>query len=117
MKNILNAQMLQVYFGERDEWKGNPLHEALIEKCMMLGIAGATVCRGIAGFGASSTIHRTHLWSFSNDAPITVTIVDTPEQIAKLTPALQEMIGEGVVVRCNVQATRYDRSGQVAPSI
>lgn len=114
MKTTFSAQMLQVYFGEQDHWNGKPLHAALIEKCMTLGIAGATVCRGIAGFGASSSIHRKHLWSFSNDAPMIVTIIDTPEQLTKLTSALQEMVEEGVVICSNVEAIRYDRGARVA---
>lgn len=109
MKTESNAQMLQIYFGEQDQWQRKPLYVALIEECVALGIAGATVCRGIAGFGASSTIHRSSLWSFSKDASIMVTIVDTPEQIAKLTPSLQRMVTEGLVVRSSVQSVRYQR--------
>jgi len=64
------AKMLRVYFGEDDKWKDKPLYRTIVEKCRELDLAGATVFRGIEGYGASTLIHRSHLLSFSPDAPI-----------------------------------------------
>ena len=69
MKLAGKATMLRIYFGEDDKWKSKPLYRAIVEKCRELDIAGATVLRGIAGYGASTLIHRSHLFSFSHDAP------------------------------------------------
>jgi PII-like signaling protein len=62
------AKMLRIHFGEDDKWQGKPLYRAIVEKCRELDIAGATVYRGIEGYGASTLIHRPHLLSFSSDA-------------------------------------------------
>lgn len=106
-KTEWKSQVLQIYFGERDRWENKPLHDALIEKCLAMHILSATVVRGQEGFGASSTVHRSSLWSFSQDAPMVMTIIDTPEQIAKLFPELQRMIVEGVIVSSFAQAIQF----------
>lgn len=77
---------------------------------MELGIAGATVFRGTEGFGASSTIHRSSLWSFSQDAPMIMTIIDTPEKIEQLIPELRRMVCEGVIVSSFARASQYQRN-------
>jgi PII-like signaling protein len=105
MKLEGKAKMVRIHFVENDRWEGKPLYEAIIRKCRELDIAGTTVYRGIEGFGASSRIRHTgHLWSFSSDAPITVTIVDTEENIQKLIPALEPMLKEGLIVLSDVEA-------------
>ncbi len=109
MKTEWKAQVLQIFFGERDKWKNKPLHQALIERCISLQIAGATVFRGTEGYGASSTVHRSSLWSFSQDAPMMMTVVDTPEKIEQLVPKLREMVSEGLIVCSAAQASRYLR--------
>ena len=87
MKDQFQARMLRIHFGEGDKWQGKPLHEAIVAKCMELGMAGATVYRGIEGYGASTRIHHASHWTFSKDAPIMLTIIDKEEQIEKLIPA------------------------------
>lgn len=99
--------MLRIHFGEGDKWQGKPLHEAIVAKCMELGMAGATVYRGIEGYGASSRIHYASYWTFSKDAPIMVTIIDTKEQIARLLPHLDEMVDEGLIAMSDVEVIRY----------
>ncbi|HET9100285.1 MAG TPA: DUF190 domain-containing protein [Acidobacteriaceae bacterium] len=110
MKTEWNAQVLQIFFGEQDKWQNKPLHQAVTEKCIEAGIAGATVFRGIEGFGASSTIHRSSLWSFSQDAPMMMTIVDRPEKIEQLLPELRRMVCEGVIVSSFARASQYVRN-------
>ncbi len=76
MKLRAKRKCLRIHFGEDDKWKDKPLYRAIIEKCRELDIAGATVFRGIEGYGASTLIHRSHLMSFSSDAPIMVSVID-----------------------------------------
>lgn len=102
--------MLRVHFTEADKWQGKPLHEAIVTKCRELGIAGATVYRGVEGFGASARIHRSHGLSLSHNAPINVSIIDTAEQIQKLLPHLDEMISGGLIASSAVDVIRYLRS-------
>jgi uncharacterized protein len=107
MKEQFQARMLRIHFGEDDKWQGKPLHEAIVAKCMELGMAGATVYRGIEGYGASTRIHRASHWTFSKDAPMMLTIVDTKEQIEKLIPHLDEMVKEGLIAMSDVEVIRY----------
>jgi hypothetical protein len=99
--------MLRIHFGEDDKWKGRPLYEAIVERCRELDIAGATVLRGIEGYGASTIIRRRHLLSFSADAPILVQVIDTDENIQRLLPALDEMVSEGLIAISEVEVIKY----------
>jgi len=101
--------MLRIHFGEDDRWDGKPLHEAILAKCKELEIAEVIVFRGIEGYGSGSRIRRSGYWSRSKDAPIQFSIVDTDEQIARLIPHLDKMVGEGVVAASTVEAIRYSR--------
>jgi PII-like signaling protein len=101
------AKMLRIHFGEDDKWQGKPLHRAIVEKCRELDIAGATVYRGIEGYGASTLIHRPHLISFSSDAPVMVSIIDTDEKIQKLIPTLDQMVDEGLIAISDVEVIKY----------
>lgn len=111
MKEEFRARMLRVHFGESDRWRGKPLHEAIVSKCQELGMAGATVFRGIEGYGMSTRIRHSSHWMFSRDAPIMLSIVDSEEQIAKLLPHLDEMVDEGLIAMSTVHVIRYSRSG------
>ena len=107
MKLAGKAKMLRIHFGEEDKWHGKPLYRAIVEKCRELDIAGATVYRGIEGYGASTLIHRPHLLSFSSDAPIMVSIIDTDEKIQKLIPTLDQMVDEGLIAISDVEVIKY----------
>jgi uncharacterized protein len=107
MKLEGKAKMLRVHFGEDDKWHGKPLYEAIVEKCREMDIAGATVFRGIEGYGASTLIRRSHLFRRSSDLPIMVSIVDTEDKVKKLFPALDEMVGEGLIAMSDVEVIRY----------
>ncbi len=109
MKEQFEARMLRIYFGEADKWEGKPLHEAILAKCRELGMAGATVYRGIEGYGSSTRIHRASPWKLSRDAPMVVTVIDREEKIAQLVPHLDAMVGEGLIASSNVDVTRYTR--------
>lgn len=107
MKLEGKAKLLRIHFGEDDKWKGKPLYEAIVARCRELNIAGATVFRGIEGYGASTIIHRRHMLSFSADSPILVQVVDTAEQIQRLLPALDEMVSEGLIAISDVEVIKY----------
>ena len=107
MKLEGKAKMLRIHFGEDDQWHGKPLYEAIVERCRKLDIAGATVYRGIEGYGASTMIRRSHLLHFSSDAPILVQIIDTAENIQRLLPALDEMVQEGLIAMSDVEVIKY----------
>jgi PII-like signaling protein len=107
MKLEGKAKMLRIHFGEDDKWKGKPLYSAIVEKCRELDIAGATVFRGIEGYGASTLIRRAHTLSFSHDAPLMVSVVDSEEKIQKLLPLLDEMVGEGLIAMSDVEVIKY----------
>ena len=115
MKEEFQAQMLRIYFGEADKWKGKPLHEAIFAKCQELGIAGVTIYRGIEGYGTSTRIHYASRWTLSKDAPIVVSIIDTEEQIRKLIPHLDAMVQEGLMATSPVDVIRYSRDASGIP--
>ena len=99
--------MLRIHFGEDDKWKEKPLYRAIVEKCRELDIAGATVFRGIEGYGASTLIRRAHLLSFSSDAPVMVTVIDSEEKILQLLPHLDQMVQEGLIAMSEVEVIKY----------
>lgn len=106
MKLEGKAKMLRIHFGEEDKWHNKPLYEAIVIKCRELDIAGATVLRGIEGYGASTLIHKRHLLR-SSDRPIMVSVIDTEEKIRSLIPALDEMVDEGLIAMSEVEVIRY----------
>jgi uncharacterized protein len=110
MKEQFEACMLRIHFGERDKWQGKPLHEAIVAKCQELGIAGASVYRGIEGYGTSTRIRHASHWTLSKDAPIMVSIIDREEQIHKLLPHLDAMVEEGVIAVSRVEVIRLSRN-------
>lgn len=98
--------MVRIHFGEDDRWEGKPLHEAIVEAARRQDLAGATVYRGIEGYGASTRIHRKHLFT-SSDLPIMVAIVDTAEKIARFMPTVESMVREGLIAISDVEVIRY----------
>ncbi|MGA9471182.1 MAG: DUF190 domain-containing protein [Terriglobales bacterium] len=112
MKLEGKAKMLRIHFGEDDKWHGKPLYEAIIQKCRELDLAGATVYRGIEGYGASTLIHKAHLLR-SSDRPIMVSVVDTQENISKLLPALDQMVADGLIAMSDVEVIKYVHQGGV----
>ncbi|NLX97986.1 MAG: DUF190 domain-containing protein [Rhodopirellula sp.] len=107
MKLPAEAELLRVFIGESDHCGGRPLYEAIVEEARRRGMAGATVLRGLMGFGAHSRLHTAKILRLSEDLPIVVEIVDTPEKIADLLPKLDEMIGEGLVTLEGVRVITY----------
>lgn len=107
MKLEGKATLLRIHFGEDDKWENKPLYRAIVEKCRELDIAGATVLRGIEGYGASTFIRRTHHLSFSHDAPVMVSVIDSEEKIRTLLPILDKMVVEGLIAISQVEVVKY----------
>lgn len=101
------ARLLRIHFGEDDKWQNKPLYRAIVEKCHELDIAGATVLRGIEGYGASTRVRRSGHLSFSSDAPVMVTVIDTEEKIRQLLPFLDEVVDEGLIAMSEVEVIKY----------
>ena len=107
------GKLLRIFIGESDHHEGKPLYQALVERVRAEGLAGATVVRGIEGFGASSHLHTSRILRLSQDLPIVVEIVDTTEQIDRILPIVDEMVGDGMVTVERVEVLAY-RAGQSA---
>jgi uncharacterized protein len=101
------AVWLRIYIGEADHWQGKPLYQALVELLHERGLAGATVLRGVEGFGAHSRIHTARILRMSEDLPLVVEAVDTREQIEALLPTIDAMLGDGLVTLTDVQVVSY----------
>ena len=102
-----NGQLLRIFIGESDKWEGIPLYEAIILKARELNIAGATMLRGMMGYGATSRIHTAKILRLSEDLPVVVEIIDSAEKIATLLPFVDEMIEEGLVTLEDVRVIQY----------
>jgi PII-like signaling protein len=99
--------LVRIFVGESDRWQGQPLAQALLERLRKEGFAGATVLRGLAGFGARSVVHTSRLLELSQDLPLVVEVVDTEEHVQKLEPILDEMVSDGLVTLEKVRVLRY----------
>ncbi len=89
--------LMRIFIGESDKYKGKPLYQAILERFRARGLAGATVLRGVAGFGASSRLQTEKVLRLSLDLPIIIELVDTEERIQSVLPDLDEMIGGGLI--------------------
>lgn len=103
------AKRLRIYIGESDRWKHRSLYHALVEKAKELDLAGATVFRGLMGYGANSRIHTASIVDLSSDLPILVEIVDSEEYINKILPFLDEMMQEGLVTIEDIEVIKYGK--------
>lgn len=101
------AKMLRIYIGEDDRWEGESLHESIVKKLRMMDIAGATVYRGLMGYGAQQRLHKSGWLGLSSDLPIMISVIDTEEKIRKIIPVLDEMVDEGIVVLSDVEIIKY----------
>ncbi len=97
MKLEGEGKLVRVFIGESDTYHGKPLYQAIVERIREEHLAGATVIRGIEGYGASSRLHTTRILRLSEDLPIVIEVVDTEERIDQLLPILDEMVGDGLV--------------------
>lgn len=101
------ARRLTIFVGESDQHHHHPLYAEIVQRAHAAGLAGATVLRGIEGYGASSHIHTTRLLSLSQDLPIAIVLVDERERIDAFLPQLDELVSEGLVIIDDVEVIRY----------
>jgi PII-like signaling protein len=111
MKLEGEGKLVRIFIGENDHWHGKPLYEAIVMRAREAGLAGATVLRGLMGFGAKSRIHTAKVLRLSEDLPIVVEIVDRADRIEAFLPALEEMVADGLVTLERVQVITY-RAGK-----
>lgn len=97
MKIEGEGQLLRIFIGETDRWEGRPLYEALVQQARGEGLAGATVLRGMMGYGAHSLIHSSRPNGIPDEMPVVVEIVDKAEKIRRFLPSLDRMVHEGLI--------------------
>jgi uncharacterized protein len=110
------AQLVRIFIGETDKIGHRPLYEVIVEEARKRGMAGATVLRGIMGFGKASRIHTFKILRLSEDLPIVIEIVDNPDRIAAFLPYLDEVVQEGLVTLEKVQVLAYRHGSPAEPS-
>lgn len=99
--------LVRIFIGESDKWRHQPLSLALVERLRKEGFAGATLFHGVAGFGARSVLHTSHILRLSEDLPVVLEVVDSPEHVDRLIPILDEMVTEGLVTMEPVRVLKY----------
>lgn len=107
MKLEGHQRRLTIFIGESDHHGHTPLATEIVQRAHQAGLAGASVFRGVEGYGASNHIHTTRILSLSDDLPIAVVIVDSDERIQSFVPELDELISEGLVIIDDVEVLRY----------
>jgi PII-like signaling protein len=107
MKIAAPGKLVRIYIGESDRWQGQALYNAIVERARKEGLAGATVTRGIEGFGANSRIHTASILRLSEDLPIKIEIIDVAEKIEQFLPLLDEMVTEGLITVQHCEIAKY----------
>jgi uncharacterized protein len=108
MRQAYPARLLRIHISEGDRFEGKPLYEAIVARCREMKIAGATVFRGLEGYGESAEMHRSHL--ARRDQPILISIVDSAENLSRLVPVVEEMMDTGLVAMSDVEVVRVQKS-------
>lgn len=112
MTTPMQGTLLRIFVGESDRWQHAPLYEAIVQKARQMHLAGATVLKGVMGFGAHSRLHTTKVLRLSEDMPMVIEIVDERAKIDAFLPVLQQMVREGLVTLEDVQVLMYRSEAQ-----
>lgn len=110
MRTEGSGKLLRIFVGESDRWGYQPLYTAIVEAARKAGLGGATVFKGIEGFGGHSVVHAARVFDLSSDLPVLIEIVDTEERIREFLPKLDGMVNEGLLTLETVEVIAY-RSG------
>jgi uncharacterized protein len=106
--------LARIYIGESDSWHGRPLYEAIVHMLRDRGIAGATVLRGIEGFGARQHLHTSRILSLSTDLPVLIEVVDQEDRVRAVLPEIDGMVGDGLITLERVEVIAYRANGPEA---
>jgi len=101
------ALLARIYIGESDRWHGQPLYEAIVEKLRTAGIAGATVLRGIEGYGRAARVHTAQILRLSEDLPILIEVVDREDRVRQILPEIDDMVDGGLITLEHVEVIAY----------
>ena len=107
--------MLRIFFGEADQWHDEPLYDAIVKKLRLMDIAGATVYRGILGYGAKGHEHKKSFLHVSRDLPIMLSVIDAPEKIRAASEVIEGMLEDGLLVISDVDMVRLVRNARLNP--
>jgi uncharacterized protein len=99
--------LMRIHIGESDKWRGKPLYEAITEMLRKEGFSGATVLRGVAGYGGSSVYHTDKILRLSQDLPIVLEVIESTERIEQILPRLDEMVDGGLITLEKVRVILY----------
>jgi PII-like signaling protein len=110
------ARLMRIYMGESDKWQGEPLYEAIVKRLRLMDIAGATVYRGILGYGAKGHTHKGGRLGFSHDLPVMISVLDSEEKLAKAVGEIETMMLDGIIVFSDVDVIRLVRGSPAAES-
>lgn len=116
-KTESKAKMLRIYIGQDDQWEGKPLYESIVLKLRQIDVAGATVYKGVMGYGAQQRMHKSGFLGLSRDLPIMITVVDKEDKIRAVLPLLDEMVSEGLLVLSDVEVIKYAHSHPDKPEL
>lgn len=108
------AKLIRIFLGEADRWNGEPLYDAIVKRLRMMDVCGATVYRGIFGYGAKGHTHKERLLHFSKDLPVMISIVESGDRAAEIRAAVEEMLTDGLIVISDVDMIRLARSASGA---
>lgn len=100
------GKLMQIYMGEDDKWNGEPLYDAVVKQLHMMDIAGATVYRGIMGYGTTGQTHKQGLFHMAHDLPLMVSVMESEEKLNKAIDTLESMIQDGLIVLTDVEFIR-----------
>ena len=114
-KTESRAKMLRIYIGQDDQFDGRPLYEAIVMKLRQMDVAGATVYKGVMGYGAHQRIRKSGFLGLSHDLPVMIAIVDKEDKIREIIPLLDQMVSEGLLVLSDVEIIKYAHSHQGVP--
>jgi uncharacterized protein len=109
------GKLLRIFIGESDKWHGKPLYQAIVLRLREEGLAGATVLRGIEGFGAKSHLHTARILRMSEDLPLVIEVVDDAARIDAVLPILDEMVEDGLVTLERIEVVHYRANKESTP--
>ncbi|MBZ5581374.1 MAG: DUF190 domain-containing protein [Acidobacteriia bacterium] len=105
------ARLMRIYMGESDRWQDEPLFEAIVKRLRLMDIAGATVYRGILGYGAKGHTHKSGRLPFSHDLPVMISVVDSAEKLGRALAEIESMMQDGIIVLSDVEVIRFIHGG------